>query len=353
MSNVLPNKVDMSLDDIIKLSKFEKRQQTYTGNRGVRQNSITTSGGIPRGGSVSNRGKKGIVGRGFKHVMNPVKQFHSGLQNGRRGQGRGRGRGINRQNSGVSPINRSNIDQQNALIRGRGRGRGGRGAGLVFTNSNIRQQTVPQSQRLNKARQQAALLREKQLAIKNLQQAQKNVQSINMAIQQTARENVVNQLRGVNNIQGSQQGGRRMGRLLPSLTVQGSNNMVNNIQPTRQLTNTSVTINNPSALNPSTLSPAVLSGRKNRRWRRNSSNQTTSEQFTVQVANQNLQLMGKQQPSILNQLKSLKPAISTIYKFQKNVFAAPSTGVSLHDRFSSTTSTDADDDITGERQVFV
>lgn len=43
--------------------------------------------------------------------MNPVKQFHSGLQNGGRGQGRGRGRGINRQTSGVSPLNRSHIDQ--------------------------------------------------------------------------------------------------------------------------------------------------------------------------------------------------------------------------------------------------
>ncbi|CAG5132310.1 unnamed protein product, partial [Candidula unifasciata] len=242
---------------------------------------------------------------------------------------------------------------QNIPVRGRRGGRSGRGSRLMFTNSNNRQQTVQQqqtvsqSQHLNKARQQALLLREKQLAIKNLQQAQKNVQSINLAIQKTARDGVVNQLRGVNSIQGSEQGRQRKGRLLSALISRGDNNMVNNLQPTRQLTNTSVTINNPSLLSP------VVSGRQKRRWRRKNVNQATSEHFTIQVANQNLQPTKKQQPSILNQLKSLKPAVSTTYKFQKNVFAAPSTGVSLSDRFSGTTSTDVDDDVTGERQVFI
>uniref|UniRef100_A0A0B7ABD3 UAP56-interacting factor n=1 Tax=Arion vulgaris TaxID=1028688 RepID=A0A0B7ABD3_9EUPU len=360
MSNLVKNKVDMSLDDIIKLTKSQKRNQgriTQRRGRG-RGNRLPAVDGTLRGGVVRNRGRGASRGS-IKQIINPVKQFHSNLQRGRRGQRRGRG--INRQNSGINTLIQNSTDQQNVQrnIRGRGgRGRGGRGRGLAFTTNRLRQQTAqrqqtaPQIQRVSKVKQQAALLREKQLAIRNLQQAQKNVQTINMAIQKTSRENVVNQLRGINTSHIGQPGGRGRRKLLTSLIRQGNNNLLNNTQPTRQLSNTSVTITNMSALSTVHNVPST-SGRKRWRWRRNNNNQVASNPFSIQVANQNLQPVRNQQNSIMNELKLLKPAVTTTYKFQKSVFATPATGVSLNDRFSATTFTDADNGVPEERKVYI
>ncbi|XP_005112264.1 UAP56-interacting factor [Aplysia californica] len=365
MSDGIHNKVDMSLDDIIKISKAEKRKKIQASRQQRGRGQQRGTGSVRGQGVMRGRGQgrgRGAVVRGRGRGKLPAQAQANTQQQIARGgnrRGRGRGGGITRQNSGVSPLNRLGFNQNvrgrgRGQVRGRGRGRGGgavRGSkALVFTNSgNVQSiqtaKTATQQLRLSKANQAAKLLREKQLALQNLQQAKKNMQSINQALQKSSREAVVNQRRGIPNNNG-QQAGRGRAKLLTPLMRQPGN-----ISSTRQLINTSVTIANPSA------SPVnAPRGGKRRGWRRRPSQGAASQDhFTIQVANQNAPAAKKDQSSIMDQLKMLKPAVTTVYKFQKNVFATPATGISLNDRFASSGSSrvsEGGDDVEG-RKVFI
>ena len=75
---------------------------------------------------------------------------------------------------------------------------------MVFNNSGTMslQTAKNRTQKLrltSKTKQASELLREKQMALHNLQQAKMNMQTINMAIQKTSRDAVVNQRRGIPN----------------------------------------------------------------------------------------------------------------------------------------------------------
>ena len=104
---------------------------------------------------------------------------------------RGRGRG------GSKGIMRGAV-RGRGVIRGNSRGRGtirGRKQ-LVYNNSG---KTLSILTAKNRTQQAAKLLREKEVALQNLQQAKQNMQSINQALQKTSREAVVNQRRGIPN----------------------------------------------------------------------------------------------------------------------------------------------------------
>ncbi|KAK0066726.1 UAP56-interacting factor [Biomphalaria pfeifferi] len=319
------DKVNMSLDEIIKISKSEKRKQAVQIKKGLvfsRGQGVKRGQGRGRGGNQTNVNSKQLQ----QTPVSPVR--------GRGRGGRGRGRGVFQQrDKSINPLDRINTNKFTAnTFKTRGRGRNTnvqpykRGQANTRPNSGFRDHQ-------SEAAKQAALLREKQLALKNLQLAKQNVQNVNLALQKSSRDLVVNQKRGLNNITTSNRG-RGRGRLLT--------------QPIRQLNNTSVTVINPSALTAN----ASIRGRR-KRWR-GSLNKQRSEHFTIQVANENLQQVQQEQGSIVDQLKLLKPTVPTAYKFQKNMFATPATGLSLNERFSSTAIAESGDAFSPEgRKVFL
>lgn len=364
MADVIHNKVDMSLDDIIKISKSEKRKEARLAKQQNFNVPLSKGRGYNTGrgnarGQLRGRGR----GRGnsVQQNVNKLKQFRSNLRGFKRG--RGRGRGMFLVDTTENPLNRLNKNQLGLHSRGRGRSRANlsnfQSTPLIFTNSQLKQ-TLQQKQRLNETKQQALLLRKKQLALKNLQQAKQNFESINLALQKTSRDYVVNQMRGLNtqlataatSLRGMVRGrgrdrgrGRGRGNMMLSPTSEIDQNNIST--SVRQLNNTSVTV-----INSTPLKSELIRGGKRRRWRGGKRN---TEHFTIQVANQSLQPV-KETVSLADQLKLLKPAVSTSYKFQKSVFAAPATGVSLNERFSGPSlSSSIEDDIemVDGRKVFI
>ncbi|KAH9508732.1 hypothetical protein Btru_049758 [Bulinus truncatus] len=313
------DKVNMSLDEIIKISKSEKIKQA----KQIKKGRVFFRGqGYQRG-----RGR----GRGIEKNVNS--QGHIKTNSESLGRGRGRGRGAFQQHN-VNPLERKGTRQ----FRGRGRGTNlnVQHQQKIFTNNQKASSNFVGQQSLHKkndAKKQAALLREKQLALKNLQLAKQNVQNVNLALQKSSRDLIINQKRGLNNITTSNRGGRGRSKL--------------NTQPIRQLVNTSVTVINPSVSN----SNSSFRG-KNRRGRGNL-NKQRSEHFTILVSNEQLQPNKQESVSIVDQLKLLKPAVPTAYKFQKNMFAAPATGLSLNERFSSSTLSEGGDGFNDGRKVFL
>ena len=69
------------------------------------------------------------------------------------------------------------------------------GKARALTNTKDRVQQM----RLNKTKQAAQLLREKEMALQNLQQAKENMKTINQALQKNSRDTLVNTKRGIPN----------------------------------------------------------------------------------------------------------------------------------------------------------
>lgn len=371
MSSSGQNKVDMSLDDIIKISKAQKRQQ---GTRGRGTGQLRGRGQQQRGRGQQQRGRgqvllRGTTGRGRGVVVRGRgtgavargrgKLVAQGQRNTQRGVGRGGTRGRGAPNTSVSPLNRNGLNQRGRGrlgVLGNARGRGSiRGRNqLIFNNSGQRQLltsrgAAAQHLQLTTGKQAAKLLKEKELAVLNLQQAKKNMQTINQALQKSSRDTVVNQRRGIPN--NNQQAGRGRNKLLTGLMRSPST--------TRQLINTSVTIANSSIQSPSRGGSNAGRGGKRRGWRRRPASESSSQDnFSIQVSNQNINPVKNEpaQSQIVDQLKMLKPSVPTVYKFQKTVFSTPSTGISLNDRFASSSAsprmTGAGDSIDG-RKVFI
>ncbi|GFS10522.1 UAP56-interacting factor [Elysia marginata] len=374
MSTAALNKVDMSLDEIIKINKLEKKQkaklQTARGakstvrgrggagrgtvrGRGRGRGGLATSGAVVRGGAARRRG--GVVasvrGRGAKQLHQNTTTRGITRQRGR-GAGRGRGNSFRGQVRGQGA--------RGSAAVGAGGVQSNRGGIQLFTRGGLNKQTAAQqqNQRLNKARKQAALLREKQLAMKNLQQAQKNMQTVTLALQKTNRDAVFNQRRGLSNsdLPTATTSGRGRRKLLANLgrqRVQTSNLNNNNNSSSRQLNYTSVTFSNPAALN----------NTQSQRGRRRPWNKPrvapAAQPFKIEVTNESPvppapapQQQQQQQSSVLEKLKSLKPSVPTTYKFQKNVFSAPTTGLSLSERFSGISSSSPANHLE-DRKVFV
>ncbi|RUS83036.1 hypothetical protein EGW08_009224, partial [Elysia chlorotica] len=309
MSTAGLNKVDMSLDDIIKINRAEKRQKAKSGaargaksardqggsSRGVgrgrgRGGVVATNGlrGKPRGGAV--QGVRGAVytptrgrvnlnastrGRGIRQ---PIYSTIKGLTGRGRGNitSRGGGRGRS-QSARVAQGSRPGAQTGNGM--------------QLFSKSGLSKQVASaaqeQNQRLNKARKQAALLREKQLALKNLQQAQKNMQTVTLAIQKSSRDSIINQMRGLgaSGLPTASTSGRGRRKLLANLGRPGLNsanfnvNMNNGYNLSRQLNYTSVTISNPAAFN------ASQSQRGRRRPWRKPKAAPVADPFKIEVTN--------------------------------------------------------------------
>ncbi|XP_076435859.1 uncharacterized protein LOC143275553 [Babylonia areolata] len=308
MSDQGYNKVDLSLDDIIKLNKKEKQQKRAT-----------------RGGSA--RGRSGLRGRG------------QGLRGGQRGRGAGRGRGGA---AGTSPLNRQKTGTVSAAaaLRGRGQGsrrRGQRGGGLrgivgsrtglrgalggvrgqVLTSRGAsvrgirgnlrgrgarsslrgslrgqgslvsRGQGLRGAQRQGQGRGQGAtalnrisLKQKRQQALETLRMAQKTIAQLD---QQTARQNFVNARRGIvqqqqqQQIQNQQPNIKKNQGFYSSTTSLVSNNPKKTLTSTRQLQGTQVTTFNPVS--------TQQSPRGRRRWRqRNQSSVPVNNGSTLTIS---------------------------------------------------------------------
>ncbi|XP_025078869.1 THO complex subunit 4-like isoform X1 [Pomacea canaliculata] len=374
MSTSGVSKVDMSLDEIIKLNRKESKQNKASRGRG----GITTARGggrrgyrsrgskISRGGAQTYQDQGSTTGRGSAISRSwGNTRARGNLRTWGRGRGMNQGNraGNNKEhsttfNTASGRARRGNLSGRLGNFRGALRGRGTKRGGLNSGGDNSL----------------TSLHQKRQVALKALQLAHRTLANIE---RQTARTNLVNTKRGITAPQGeslglqsqqlsgstlsltSSQGsrgggsrgrGRGRGRQLNRHLLGTQVTSYDNPKPRGRgrgwlsrsqipASNISVSIDNPSTNTRQLLQPH--SQPRRRPWRR-PQQYNTSDRVVPQT-------------SIAKDLMKLKPTESMSYVFQKNAFSAGSTSQSLNERFSSVTGgrdTDAAEVDSSGRKVF-
>lgn len=368
------DKVDMSLDDIIKLNRAEKRASQAVGRGRGRGRGTNIRGQMSRGLQGSSRGMGSKRGRGF----------------GKRGAVVLKGRGPNRYQQvltegggGINQgVNNQAVTRQQLTVRGTGRGTR-KAIGQVNTGVQNQQRGQGQKwnlgQRLGRRRQGArvftSLGRKKQQAIQNIIKVR---QSQNRSLLVNQRRGLQTSTVSLNTIGSFKQGGRGRGRGRGRRIGQGRGlrrgSGLNRFDSTFSITSLGLqnrgrgargqTVNRSFGGSTMSLNSVSLQGGKRKRWRTTAENDSL---FTISVKNSprpprrnNLPRFNvgvdvatytaadESDPTLQAQIRGLKPAVSTKYDFKKSVFAQAATSTSLNDRFSTALSSG---DVSGTQNV--
>ncbi|KAK7090495.1 uncharacterized protein [Littorina saxatilis] len=306
MSNQQVNKVDLSLDDIIKLNK--KAKQSRGGNNRTQGNAGA------RGQSVRGRkhaGGKGGGGGGASPLLRKKAGMTGGTVRGqtvgRRGQGAGRrgqrgnlrGRGGSSSSSRGGSVTRNTNSGYNTSTRGfrtggiRGIRRGARGnirgsfRGRGNANNQGIMQRVGMQGQGDGVTNRISLKQKRQLAMQALRQARKTIAQLD---QQNARQTVVNARRGIpqQNVQNPRPLGKKKQGMYSSNLSLVSSSSLSSAGSARQLQGTKVTTFNTSASPDPSLAPQNTRN-KRRRWRAKSQTPSlpgiSSSTLTISIDN--------------------------------------------------------------------
>lgn len=371
------DKIDLSLDDIIKLNKKQAKAGGYgQSGRGQRR-------GRGRGQGQQRGGRGGSSALGKNNRLSLNSGFNRGQRTGRgslifrRGGAitavRGRNRYSPVKKKGISPLNRQNAgiaayNQQTnrGRLRGQGRTNRGRLRGRGQGQQRFQGQQRGQGQKLGFT----SLNRRREQAIQSLLRAKQTLARLNarQQAQQQNRSQLINQRRGLqtsstnlntlglgrnrNRGQGRGRGGRGRGNQSGSgLTRYSSNLSLTSISSQRRgrgrgqqglnrtFSGSTVSINSIGSQN----------SRGRRRWRQpNTVQSSPSSLLTISVQNSPPPQSRRRNklprynvsepdsnPDLQAQIRSLKPAVSTKYNFKKSMFAQAATSTSLSERFST------------------
>ncbi|XP_033759691.1 spidroin-1-like isoform X4 [Pecten maximus] len=344
-------KIDMSLDDIIKLNRKEQRSKGR--GRGQGANSATGRGrgatgrgrgansapGRGRGATGRGRGTQGVRGRGVL---------------GGRGMSAGRGRAAARGNIGArGTLKKGRGSQMNFKGRGqnqfkqlktnasgfRGRGRGqqgqkrGRGGNLTGISPLNRSISDLRQNMTGGAKQgvKQTLQQRRTKALQALQNAKETLAKIQQQ-QKSSRQNTVDTRRGIQTQYTSTEyrgRGRSRGRGRGTTRGRGGRGRG------RVFVNQNFT--SQEQYGSTTSLASQKQGRNKRRQWRPKADNSQDNILLVHVDNQKpLQRLKQQkkQPTFRQQIVNLKPSQSQSFNMQKKIFAQNSTGVSLSDRFA-------------------
>lgn len=361
------DKLDLSLDDIIKLNKKIKKQQQYQNVRGRGRGRGQQRGGraVGRGrGNSSSRGGIVITNQSFKRQRRGRGTAGTRRRGGVTLSLRGRNRYSQPNIKGNSPFKTQNVQpggSQQTRGRGQGRGRGIRGRSRVRGQGQLRSQgQVPE---IGLTKGLTSLNRRREQAVKSLMKAKETLARLNarQKEQRQSRALGVNQRRGLQvsttslNKVGRGRGRGRGGRGRGGLSRYSSNMSLASIGSqvqrggrgrgrgqgqqglNRAFSGSMVSVN----------SVGSQGNRQRRRWRQPKAT-TDSSLLTISVQNSppplprkrnklpryNVGTIPDSNPELQAQIRNLKPAVSTKYNFKKSVFAQ-ATSTSLSDRFSA------------------